>query len=133
MLKSAKVQKILSRRKILMDKNFPNAQETYMQLLYDRHDFLYVSDSQLSEKTQALMCELIASRPRSNTTAFEHLEYQYKSLRLQTLLGIVDTHGVFKARVPYDVSLGDELKSKGYSCVHAPEDADIMEVLSFSI
>ena len=116
-----------------MEKNFPTASEARIQLLYDRHDFLNSLDGTLTQKAESLLKELIVSRPKSSTTALEHLEYQYKGLRLQTMLGITDPHGVFRARVPYNEELRDELVGSGYACTHAPEDNNIMEVLALNI
>lgn len=96
-----------------MAKKFPTAHEAFIQLLYDRHDSLYDSDHVLETKVEPLVKEIVASRPVSNTSAFEHLEFQYTGLRLRTLLGLEDPGGVFTATIPYDGELLEELSSTG--------------------
>ena len=115
-----------------MENNFPKARDAHVQLLYDRRDYLPALESELAEKVQLLVSELIAIRPKTNATAMEHLDYSYKGLRLQTLLGLVNPNGIFRARVPYDVELRDELINSGYFCVNAPDDTNIMQVVTLS-
>ena len=111
-----------------MNYHFPSAQDARLQLIYDRHAALYDSDKQLTDKTQPLRIEVIMRRPRSNTLAYEKLLYQYMGLRLQTLLGLVEPHGVFKATIQFDLELWKELAVYGGWCITVTADEKTMEV-----
>lgn len=107
--------------------DFPKAYDAHMQLLYDRRDAVHGPSPVLSEKVTQLVSEL----PVTVTTPAEMLEQEYKKLRLLTLVHAVNPNGIFRAKVPYDSNLQEELENKDWF-VRVDEAKETMEISSLS-